>query len=581
MALEHLLQVSAPQKELDDEKLREAIVANIDEYRNLIAYWRVYPDKLIDYYLSLGNPYNFKFFFYQRLFLRALFRYKYVYATFVRAWSKSFMSVMALMLKAVLYPGAKLFTVAGGKGQSAEILSGKVSEICKLIPALEKEIIWDTRGTRARTSQTKDTVIYTFRNGSTLENVAASEKTRGRRFQSGLIEECVSVDQDILNNVLIPTMNVDRMVQGQADPKEQLNKSQIFVTSAGWKNSYSYEKLIQILCQSIAHPKDAIILGGSWRVPVNEGLLSKNFVRDLKMDNTYNEASFGREFESIWAGDVESAFFNSDRFDKNRRINLPEWKYSNRTSKDGYYVMGVDVGRFGCSTEVIIIKVTPAAGDIPRKRVVNIYSFNEEHFGMQALKLKRLFNQYKCRVAVIDGNGLGAGLVDMLTMDTVDPDTGETLYNWGVLNDDDNKYRNMKTENTIVDAMYVMKANQVLNSEMYAYCQAEINAGRVVFLIDEATAKNKLLAQAQGKKMSFDARAEYLKPFVLTSGLKEEMMNLVQESEGAHIILKQSSRKIKKDKFSALIYGLYFCKLQEDRSKKKKKRNINDFLFFN
>ena len=91
--------------------------------------------------------------------------------------------------------------------------------------------------------------------------------------------------------------------------------------------------------------------------------------------------------------------------------------------------MGVDVGRFGCASEVAIIKVTPGAGDIPRKRVVNLYSFEEEHFGMQALRLKRLFQLYKCRIAVVDGNGLGAGLVDMLTMDTIDPDTGETLAN--------------------------------------------------------------------------------------------------------------------------------------------------------
>ena len=114
------------------------------------------------------------------------------------------MSVMALMLKAILYPGAKIFTVAGGKNQSAEILSSKVQEICRLIPAIEREIIWDTRGTRARTAQTNDTVIYTFKNSSTLENVAASEKTRGRRFQSGLMEECVGIDQDILNEVIIP-----------------------------------------------------------------------------------------------------------------------------------------------------------------------------------------------------------------------------------------------------------------------------------------------------------------------------------------------------------------------------------------
>ena len=582
MALRDIIHASSKRKmDLDSDAIKEEVHNHLKEYRDLIAYWRVYPDKLVDYYLSLGNPYNFKFIFYQRLFLRALFRHKYVYATFVRAWSKSFMSVMALMLKAILYPGAKLFTVAGGKQQSAEILSGKVLEICKLIPAIEREIIWDTRGTRARTAQTKDSVIYTFKNGSTLENVAASEKTRGRRFNSGLMEECVGIDQDILNEVLIPTLNVDRMIQGQTDPNEQLNKSQIFVTTAGYKNTYSYEKLIEILCRSVVRPKDAIVLGGSWRVPVIFGLLDKNFVRDLKMDGTFNEDSFEREYESKWTGDIESAFFSSDRFDKQRKINMPEWKYSNKTSKDGYYVMGVDVGRFGCTTEVVIIKVTPGAGDIPRKRIVNIYSFDEEHFGLQALKLKRIFQQYKCRVAVIDGNGLGAGLVDMLTMDTIDPDTGETLYNWGVMNDEDNKYRNMKTDDTINDAMYIMKANQVLNSEMYAYCQTEINSGRVNFLVDESIAKNKLLSQAQGKKMSQSQRADYLMPFVQTSILKDQMLNLVYENDGAHIILKQASKKIKKDKFSALIYGLYYCKLQEDARSKKRKRDISKFMFFN
>lgn len=331
----------------------------------------------------------------------------------------------------------------------------------------------------------------------------------------------------------------------------------------------------------VARPKDAIVLGGSWRVPVIEGLLDKNFVRELKMDGTFNEASFEREYESKWTGDVESAFFNSERFDKCRRINLPEYKYSNKISDKGFYILGVDVGRFGCSTEVCVFKVVPGRGDKMIKRLVNIYSFEEEHFGLQALQLKRLFNQFKCRAAVIDGNGLGAGLVDMLTMDTVDPDTGETLPNWGVINDEDGKYKNMKTDNTITDAMYIMKANQVLNSEMYAYCQSEINAGRVNFLIDENIAKNKLLAQSQGQKMSPTQRAEYLMPFTQTSILRDQMLNLVTDNEGANIILKQSSKKIPKDKFSALIYGLYYCKLQEDKRGKRRKRDISKFLFFN
>nr|DAO44925.1 MAG TPA: Terminase large subunit [Caudoviricetes sp.] len=31
------------------------------------------------------------------------------------AYSKSFLSVLTLMIKAILYPGAKLFVTAGGK----------------------------------------------------------------------------------------------------------------------------------------------------------------------------------------------------------------------------------------------------------------------------------------------------------------------------------------------------------------------------------------------------------------------------------------------------------------------------------
>ena len=52
--------------------------------------------------------------------------------------------------------------------ESASILSSKVLEICKLIPALRNEIIWDVRGPQgtARTRNTKDSVIYTFKNGS-------------------------------------------------------------------------------------------------------------------------------------------------------------------------------------------------------------------------------------------------------------------------------------------------------------------------------------------------------------------------------------------------------------------------------
>mgnify|MGYP006916255758 FL=1 len=63
-----------------------------------------------------------------------------------------------------------------------------------------------------------------------------------------------------------------------------------------------------------------------------------------------------------------------------------------------------------------------------------------------------------------------------------------------------------------------------------------------------------------GQNMSTDKRNDYLRPFVLTTVLREQMLNLVEDNEGVNIILKQDSRGIKKDKFSAFVYGLYFIK---------------------
>jgi hypothetical protein len=105
-------------------------------------------------------------------------------------------------------------------------------------------------------------------------------------------------------------------------------------------------------------------------------------------------------------------------------------------------------------------------------------------------------------------------------------------------------------------------------------------SGRVRFLIDETTAKTKLMGLKKGQQMTSEERNEYLQPFVLTSILREQMLNLVEENEGVNILLKQYNHGIKKDKFSAFIYGLYYIKQQEDKRGRRKKFSIADMMFF-
>lgn len=98
----------------------------------------------------------------------------------------------------------------------------------------------------------------------------------------------------------------------------------------------------------VVDPEKAFIMGGTWRIPVLLGLQSETFIDDLKNDSTFNEASFGREYESVWTGSIQDAFFDGEKFDRNRILQKPEYAASGRTSADGYYIISIDVGRKGC-----------------------------------------------------------------------------------------------------------------------------------------------------------------------------------------------------------------------------------------
>lgn len=399
------------------------------------------------------------------------------------------------------------------------------------------------------------------------------------------MEECVLIDGDILNAVIIPTTNVDRLLPcGYRVPDEVINKSQIYITTAGWKNSFSYDKLIEILIQSIIEPDLAMIMGGTYNTPVIEGLLNEDFVDQLRLQDTFKEESFDREYRSIWSGDAENAFFSSDKIDKHRVLLQPEYEYSGRSAKSAYYVFGVDVGRIGCTTEVCVFKVTPQPQGAAIKSLVNIYTYEAEHFEEQSIRIKRLYYKYKPRQIAIDANGLGVGLIDFMVLSQVDPETGDTLPPFGIsggtYENAGQEYKKFKTDDMERDVLYLMKANAPINTEAYTYAQTQISNGKVKFLIDESQAKTKLMSTKAGQQMSPDKRNDYLKPFVLTTSLREQMLNLVEENEGVNIILKQSSRGIPKDKFSAFIYGLYWIKQEEARNNKRRKKNISDFLFF-
>lgn len=81
MSLQNLLDLSS-QRNVKQGLSEERIKEQLPHLRNLISFYREYPDLLIDQ--MKGDDSSFNLYFYQRIFLRVVMRHRYVYATFPR-----------------------------------------------------------------------------------------------------------------------------------------------------------------------------------------------------------------------------------------------------------------------------------------------------------------------------------------------------------------------------------------------------------------------------------------------------------------------------------------------------------------
>lgn len=117
MNLKELLQLSSDRQYKKQGLSKERLLEDLPKLQKLISFFREYPDIFIDF--IKGKNSTFQFLFYQRIFLRVVMRHRYTYMTFPRAYSKSFLSMMALMIRCILYPNSHLFVTTGGKEQAA------------------------------------------------------------------------------------------------------------------------------------------------------------------------------------------------------------------------------------------------------------------------------------------------------------------------------------------------------------------------------------------------------------------------------------------------------------------------------
>ena len=546
---------------------------NFENIGSVMSIFTAYPDVYLDIIRPAES--SFTLFFYQRITLRALMRFKDVYGTAPRAFSKSFLTILAEILQCIFMPGTKRFICAPNKTQAAQIAKEKIVEIYDKWPLLRKEVVGgeisDTPGNFG-----KDYVTLKFRNGSQFDVVGALDSQRGGRRHGGLIDETRDHDETPINEVVLPLLNVSRRLPDNTVNENEPNQQRIFMTSAGVKTSFAYDILIDTFIDSIIHPNSTFVFGCDYRVPILHGLLDKTYINKLKTSSSFSEDSFAREYASIWSGSSEEAWFNFDKMSKYRKIKNPETHAISRACADQFYLLSVDVGRLNDQTVCCVFRVNVSKEGKYYATLVNLYvlgrTIETKPFSIQAIDIKKLIRKFNPREVVIDTNGLGLGIADEMIREQVD-EFGEVYPAYGFFNDENYLKIQPKDAQKI---LYSLKANGPLNSKIHGNAYTRINSGMIRFLIKEQEAKNALLGTKIGQKMTVTQRVQRLLPHEMTTKLFEEMANLRLKKTGSNmdIVLEQINPRYPKDKYSSFAYGLWRIKeIEEEQAKRKRRRS--------
>ena len=528
------------------------------EWRKYCEYWKQYPDKFIDFIKSPDCKIDL--YFYQRIFLRIFFRYQKVFITATRGTAKSWTEILAIYLQCMFYPGLHKFICAPGKEQAAHISQENIEKIWEYFPILKGEIKYK--------SFTKDYTKLVFHNRSKFDVVQVKDSTRGGRRHGGAIEEIADekFDGDLLHSVVIPLMANNRIAMCKGIDPNEIHKQQFFVTTAGTRQSFAFKKMIEILVD-MGKGKSAFALGAGYELACMHNQLDIDFVNEQKESPTFNPLAYLREYESVWTGSSEDSLVKLEDLNKCRILTEPEYK---ATDKNAEYVLSYDVARAegsaNAQSALVVIKIIPKGDGTYAKHLVNIFSFEGTHFLEQALFIKKKVNEFKARVLCLDTNGLGTGLCDYLVTE-IDENPAYEVIN-------DERYDKYKTSDSI-PMIYSLKSQNkdTRSSDIHNVFINHISLNKIKILKSESSIKNEFMTH---KKMTPEKYAELSKPFLMTDILCDEIMNLEYKQSGNQTQVKQISKGINKDKFSALEYGLYWIYLEERKNQIKKQENYID-----
>lgn len=335
------------------------------------------------------------------------------------------------------------------------------------------------------------------------------------------------------------------------------------------------------------------ICGLPYQISIKEGLLMREQIEEEMSEADFNELTWQMEMETLWWGDTDGAFFSYSDVTERRKLKTP--MYASEITKNKSHkvpdlapnerrILSADValmasgsGHKNDASSIFINSAIPTNND----SYIGNFVYSESREGLNtdelALIIRRLFKIYKCTDLVLDTSGQGLGVYDALIRDIVDPETGELYPALSCCND------KAMEERCKVDGapkvIWSIKASASFNSEMCIRLRDGFQKGKINLLVSEQQAESVLKEKdSTYKKLNLTDQAKYLDPYLQTTMLVYELINLQYEAKGTNVRITEKSG-MRKDRYSSIGYNYYVqCELErKELHRPKKNFSMSDY----
>lgn len=192
----------------------------------------------------------------------------------------------------------------------------------------------------------------------------------------------------------------------------------------------------------------------------------------------------------------------------------------------------------------------------------------------EALRIRRLFDEFDCDYLVLDARTVGLSIYDALAVDISDPESGEIYPAISCINNDDIADR-CKVRGA-PKVVWAVLGNQRFNSDCALLLREAFRSGRIRLLVNEYDGRENMEEIKSFSTLSSEEQAALMMPYINTTLLINELVNLKHDDSNGTVRVYEKSG-MRKDRYSSLSYN-YYVATQLEKDLRRHEANIASAL---